>query len=386
MEVLRAFTLLGLTSFGGPVAHLAYFRREFVERRRWVDERSYADLVALCQFLPGPASSKLGFSLGLLRAGLPGGLAAWAGFTIPSAVLMVCFALGVGHLPPYFAGLLHGLQLVAVAIVAQAVCAMWRTLCPDLRRAAIALAAAALATTLRGGAGQMLAIAAGAALGLWWCRGAGETVPAALEVPLGRGAATACATAFAVILGWSLTGGRSAVPAVFAAFYRAGALVFGGGHVVLPLLDEAIVAPGWVDTQTFLAGYGAAQALPGPLFTFAAYLGASMRQPIGGIAGAALALVAIFLPGLLLQLASLPFWTVLRGSRSMQSLLRGINAAVVGLLAAALWRPVGTGAVHGVSDALVALAAFLALTRGRIAPVVVVAAAALTGLALAQVH
>jgi chromate transporter len=379
--VLRAFAWLGLTSFGGPVAHIGYFRREFVDRRRWLGEQAYADLVALCQFLPGPASSKLGFSLGILRAGHAGGLAAWVGFTLPSAALLVAFASGAAALPatPVGAGLLHGLKLVAVAIVAQAAWGMARSLCPDPQRAAIGVAAAALVLLVPTGIGQVGAILLGAMAGLAACRGDVASLSQPLPLGVSRGVGLAALGLFtALLLVCSIPAGDGAW-ALFAAFYRSGALVFGGGHVVLPMLDEAVVKPGWVDAGTFLAGYGAAQAVPGPLFTFAAYLGAVWPAPLGGLAGASLALVAIFLPGLLLQLAALPFWDAIRSRRGMQAAMRGINAAVVGILGAALYDPVWKSAVLGPADVAIALAAFVLLVRWHVPPLVAVLLCAAAG-------
>jgi chromate transporter len=370
-EVLRAFLRLGVSSFGGPIAHLGYFRIEFVERRRWLTEPAYADLVGLCQFLPGPASSQVGFALGLRRAGWLGGLAAWAGFTLPSALLLVLFAYGAAPLEasPLGAGLLHGLKLVAVAIVAQAVRGMATTLCPDPARATIGAAAAILALCAPVSAGQLGAIVLGALAGLVWCRSsAGAELPPAEPMPVSRKAGVACLAAFAALLVLAyLPSGMLALPA---AFYRSGALVFGGGHVV----------PGWVGDDTFLAGYGATQAMPGPLFTFAAYLGAVA----GGVPGAAIALIAIFLPGLLLLTGALPFWTALRSRPLAQAALRGVNAAVVGILAAALYDPVWTSAVHGAADAAIALAGFILLVVWRAPPLAVVALSAGLGMAWAS--
>lgn len=386
-EVLRAFTWLGLTCFGGPIAHLGYFRTEFVERRRWLSDRAYADLVGLCQFLPGPASSKLGFSLGLMRAGYLGGLAAWVGFTLPSALLLVLFALAAGALSGSATGqgLLHGLKLVAVAIVAQAVWGMARTLCPDRSRASIGAAAAVFVLIAPTAIGQITAIAFAALLGLRYCRADAESVPEPLHVPVGRGAGIVALAAFAALLAISFVVFGDSLAAMFAAFYRSGALVFGGGHVVLPLLSEAVVQPGWVDEELFLAGYGATQAVPGPLFTFAAFLGAVSTGPAGGLAGASIALIAIFLPGMLLHLAALPFWSAIRGRRSMQAAMRGINAAVVGLLAAALYHPVWTSAVLGPVDLAIALAGFVLLTAWKAPPLVVVVMTALVSTALVLV-
>ncbi|HET6184280.1 MAG TPA: chromate efflux transporter [Acetobacteraceae bacterium] len=375
-EVFRAFLRLGLTSFGGPIAHLGYFRAEFVERRRWLDERSFADIVGLCQFLPGPASSQTGFALGLMRAGPAGALAAWAGFTLPSAVLMVLFAYGAPHLDAtrWGAGLLHGLKLVAVAVVAQAVWGMARTLAPDRQRASIAVAAVALALFAPSSLGQVAAIALGALLGLCFCREGAGAVPEPLRMPVSARAGAALLALFAVLLALAFTpaGGFAGLAA---AIYRSGALVFGGGHVVLPLLRDAVVRPGFVGEAAFLSGYGAAQAVPGPLFTFAAFLGATAA----GVAGAVLALAAIFLPGLLLLTGTLPFWDRLRGHPRMQAALRGVNGAVVGLLGAALYDPVWTGSVRTAADFTIALAAFVLLAAWKAAPVLVVGAAALLG-------
>ena len=374
-EVFRAFLGLGLVSFGGPAAHLGYFRTEFVERRRWLGERAYADLLGLCQFLPGPASSQVGFSLGLLRAGWPGGLAAWAGFTLPSALLMTLFAYGAASLQrsPQGAGLLHGLKLAAVAVVAQALWGMARTLCPDRQTATIAAAALACAVVAPGTAGQLTAIALAALAGLWLCRSAGlRESTAELAVRLPGWTSAACLGLFAVLLAASLAwpGGLAA------AFYRSGALVFGGGHVVLPLLRDAVVAPGFVPDDAFLAGYGAAQAMPGPLFTIAAYLGAVAAGPLG----AAVATVAIFLPGLLLAAAVLPWWHSLRQLRPAQAALRGVNAGVVGLLAAAFYDPVWTSGVRGPADLAIAAAAFVLLVSWRAPAVLAVGLCALAGL------
>jgi chromate transporter len=339
-EVLRVFGRLGLTCFGGPVAHLGYFRTEFVERRRWLSEHAYADLVGLCQFLPGPASSKLGFSIGLMRAGYAGGIAAWVGFTLPSAVLLVLFAYGASSIANTQIGqaLLFGLKLVAIAVVARALWAMARMLCPDFTRAGIAVVAAAVVLLVPRSIGQIAAIVFGGVMGLTLCRNAGKAIPEALHVPISRRAGVISLAVFAVLLALSFWPPRDSILSMFNAFYRSGALVFGGGHVVLPLLREAVVTPGWVSDASFLAGYGAAQAVPGPLFTFAAYLGAAASKPLNGVPGAALAVLAIFLPGLLLQLGALPFWRDIRERKSMQGVMRGINAAVVGLLAAALYR------------------------------------------------
>ncbi|WP_127089366.1 chromate efflux transporter [Aquabacter cavernae] len=376
-EVFRTFFLLGLTAFGGPVAHLGYFREALVVRRRWISEAAYADLVALCQFLPGPASSQVGFGLGLIRAGgLLGGIAAWVGFTLPSALVLAAFGLGAAHLGgPAATGIIHGLKLVAVAVVAQAVLGMARTLTPDRTRAAIAFLALALTLLWPVAVSQVLAIVAGAAVGLLACRAAGSDAPSHIPVPVSRRAG-----AFALILAGGLLlvlplVATSTGVALFAACYRAGALVFGGGHVVLPLLEASVVAPGFVDKADFLAGYGLAQAVPGPLFTFAAYLGAVADGPLG----AALATVGIFLPGLLLVYGALPFWGVLRGAPLAQAAMRGANAAVVGVLAAALYSPVWTSAVATPLDFTLAAGGFLLLTVWQAPPLAVVILLAAAG-------
>jgi len=387
LEVLRVFFKLGVTSFGGPIAHIGYFREEFVVRRRWLDEQAFVVLVALCQFLPGPASSQVGFSIGLMRAGYAGGLAAWTGFTLPSAIVMVLFAYGAGALSgPLGAGLLHGLKLVAVAIVAQAVYGMARTLCPDRERASIAVAAALIILFSTSSIAQIGSIVLGGAAGLWLCRGAPLAIADHLAVPVSRTAGLVALSAyFVLLLGLPIL--RSLEPAqglaVFEAFYRSGALVFGGGHVVLPLLREAFVTPGWVSDDVFLAGYGAAQAVPGPLFTFAAYLGAVVKATPHGVPGAALGLFGIFLPGILILLGTLPFWDTFRKRAGAQAAMRGVNAAVVGLLGAALYNPVWTTSVKTPGDFAVALLGFVLLTVWRAPPLVVVVISALGGIALA---
>jgi chromate transporter len=379
-EVFLAFLKLGLTSFGGPIAHLGYFRDELVTRRRWIDEAGYADLVALCQFLPGPASSQTGFALGMMRAGPLGALAAWTAFTLPSAVLLIAFAFSAAALDgPLAQGVLHGLKIVAVAVVAQAVFGMARSLTPDAPRAGIAVLAVFAVVLLGGAIGQVSAILGGGLLGLWLCRGASMAVTEH-RFPGSRGFGLAMLAIFAALLvGLPLVAGWSQGIALFDAFYRAGALVFGGGHVVLPLLEAETVARGWVTQDAFLAGYGATQAVPGPLFTFAAYLGAVSAVPPNGIGGAAIALVAIFLPGMLLLLAALPFWNALRRSATAQAAMRGANAAVVGLLGAALYDPVITSAVLTPLDFALALAGFVALLSFKVAPWIVVVALAVAG-------
>jgi chromate transporter len=385
-EVFTAFLKLGLTSFGGPIAHLGYFRAEFVERRRWLDEKAFADLVALCQFLPGPASSQVGFALGLSRAGALGALAAWTAFTLPSALLMVAFAFGAAAFDsPIGTSVIHGLKLVAVAVVAQAVLGMARTLTPDRSRAAIAVAALASVLLVGGAIGQLGAIAGGAVLGLILCRNDTVPMPSAIAVRVPRTVGVLCLVVFFSLL-VGLPGlrqmGTSQAVALFDAFYRSGALVFGGGHVVLPLLQNEVVPAGWLSNDAFLAGYGAAQAVPGPLFTFAAYLGAAARPEPHGVAGAAIALVAIFLPGLLVLVGALPFWDQLRQRRGAQAALRGANAGVVGLLGAALYQPIWTSAVATPRDFAVAVAGFVALVAWNCPPWLVVGGVVLLAVAL----
>jgi len=380
-EVFWAFLKLGLTAFGGPIAHLGYFRDAFVVRRRWLGEAEYADLVALCQFLPGPASSQVGFALGLWRAGPLGALAAWTAFTLPSAALLVAFALGASAIDgPVAQGVLHGLKLVAVAVVAQAVWGMARSLTPDRQRATIALVAVALTVLLAGSMGQVAAIVVGGLAGLVLCRDGNAPAPVAMRFPVTRWIGLVSLALFVLLLvGLPLLAAPDGGLALFDAFYRAGALVFGGGHVVLPLLEAETVTSGWVSKDVFLAGYGAAQAVPGPLFTFAAYLGAVGNAAPNGVAGAAIALVAVFLPGFLLLVGALPFWDALRTRPLAQAGMRGANAAVVGILGAALYDPVWTNAVLGPLDFALALTGFVALVMWKAPPWLVVLALAAAG-------
>jgi chromate transporter len=379
-EVLWAFLRLGCTSFGGPIAHLGYFHTEFVERRKWCDEETFAELVALAQSMPGPASSQTGFALGLLRAGWLGGIAAWMGFTMPSALLMLAFAFGHRFLTGRAGiGIVHGLQLMAVAVVAQAILAMRKSLAPDAPRMGLAALAAVVVFLAPPAMGSMLAIAVGALLG--WLLLRSGSAPPVRQLHFGlprRAGVVAAATFLALLFGLriaaTLTG--SHLLAVVSAFYRTGALVFGGGHVVLPLLENAVVAPGWVDQQSFLSGYGAVQAVPGPLFTFAAYLGAEIRPTSNPVVYSALALLAIFLPGLLIIVAVVPFWNKLRQRPGVQSVLRGVNAAVVGVLIAAFIRPVCSSALHSAFDVAVAATAFALLVRWRVPPWIIVVAVA----------
>ena len=381
--VFLVFLRLGLTSFGGPVAHLGYFREELVVRRRWLSERNYADLVALCQFLPGPASSQVGMALGLARAGYPGALAAWLGFTLPSAVALILFALGLAHWGDAVpAGLLHGLKVVAVAVVAQAVWGMARSLCPDAPRTSLMAVAACAVLWWSSAWAQVLVLALAALVGLWTLAPGQGAAHEPLPIPVGRRAGMAWLALFvALLLGlpWAAAVFPHATLAVADAFYRAGSLVFGGGHVVLPLLQAELVPTGWVDQDTFLAGYGAAQAVPGPLFTFAAFLGASLQTGPQGVWGAVVCLLAIFAPSFLLVAGALPFWEGLRAHPRMQAALAGVNAAVVGLLVAALYQPVWTSAIHTPQDVALALLAGVALMAWKLPPWLVVAASAGAG-------
>ncbi|SJN11161.1 Chromate transport protein ChrA [Leucobacter sp. 7(1)] len=382
-EVFRAFAKLGVTSFGGPVAHLGYFREELVARRKWVSEAQYAELVALCQFLPGPASSQVGFALGFIRSGPLGALAAWTAFSLPSALLLVLFGIGAVSLDgPVGVGLLMGLKAVAVAVVAHAVLGMARTLTPDLHRILIGLAAAGLALLLPGNLGQLAAILVGLAAGILWCRQAVPEAaePLAVRIPRRTGIA-ALALVGLLLAALPLLARLTRDPwvGIADAFTRAGALVFGGGHVVLPLLQAEPAIAGSVTHEQFLAGYSAAQAVPGPLFTFAAYLGFEMRNGCAAPLAALLALVAVFLPGMLLLIGVLPFWGRLRENPTVRSAMAGANAAVVGILAAALWTPVITSGVTGVAPLLIALGCFALLIVWKLPAWLAVLAGAAAG-------
>jgi chromate transporter len=385
VEVLQASLQLGLTSFGGPIAHLGYFNREYVQKRRWLSAEEYAAFVSLCQLLPGPTSSQVGFLIGLRRAGIFGALAAWVGFTLPSAVLMYAFAILAPHTPgPLMQALLHGLMLTAVAVVSQAVWSMARSLCPDWQRAAIALAAAALLAFHSNAMLQLLALAGGAIAGSIVCR---KLKFAIIELPAAAHHRTAwiSLTVFCGLL--------IALPALSAfaphgpiglasIFYRAGALVFGGGHVVLPLLQNALVPGRWLSNEGFLAGYGFAQAMPGPLFTVAAFLGAASAPTGASLPWAVLALLAIFLPGLLLSLVGLSLWSQLARAPTALAMLAGINAAVVGLLGAALYNPIALTAIHNAFDAAVVIVGFVLLQWRRVPPILVAALCVAASLAL----
>jgi chromate transporter len=380
-EVGLAFLKLGVSSFGGPVAHLGYFREEFVRRRAWLNDRAYGEVVGLCQFLPGPASSQAAMALGLMRAGWGGALAAWIGFTLPSALLMMAFALALQSGAAVFntataVAVVHGLKLVAVPIVAQAVWSMAKTLCPDMQRILIAMLCASLLLFAPGSLAQIAAIVLGAGAGMILCRDTGAHPAAPLPLTLSRRAGVILLALFALLL-LVLPALRMLSPeiALADAMYRSGALVFGGGHVVLPLLREAVVIPGWLSDETFLAGYGAAQAVPGPLFTFAAFVGWMAHPPgaAGGFGLSLLALVMIFLPGSLVLFGALPFWGLLRVNAKAQAALRGVNAAVVGILAAALYNPVAATAVITWIDAAIAAVGFALLAFRKTPPWIVVA-------------
>ena len=384
LEVLRVALRLGLTSFGGPIAHLGYFRAEYVVRRKWLDEKSYADLVALCQFLPGPASSQVGMAIGIARAGLPGALAAWLGFTLPSAFLLVAFAFGVNAVgAAAAAGWLHGLKVVAVAVVAQAVWGMAKSLCPERQRATLAIVAAIVTLSWPTAVGQLFALIAAAIIGWLFLAPATLAAQTHAQFPVSRRAGViAWIIFFVLLLGLPMirTLAQNHWLDVFDSFFRVGSLVFGGGHVVLPLLQAEVVGPGWITDEQFVAGYGATQAVPGPLFTFSAYLGAVMN----GWRGALLTLVAIFLPSFLLVIGALPFWDRLRANAKFQSALSGINAAVVGLLIAALYQPVWTSAIHSPADFALGLVGFGLLMFWQWPPWIVVVLSAAAGEMLAR--
>lgn len=370
LEVFLTFLRLGLTSFGGPIAHLSYFHNEFVKKKQWFDEHTFADIVALCQFLPGPASSQVGIAIGLLRAGYIGSIAAWIGFTLPSAILLVAFAYGISTYHQYIAGgWLHGLKVVAVAIVAQAIWGMGLKLCPDKKRATIAFIAAASALLISSALGQIAIIFIGGIVGIFFLKNTAELPHAPINTNVNRFVGAFSLISFGILL--------FILPALatktdlqglkfFDSFFRAGSLVFGGGHVVLPLLKAEVVNHGWVTSDAFMAGYGAAQAVPGPLFTFAAYLGAVSIVSPSGILGAVICLLAAFLPSFLLVIGTLPFWERLRVYPRMRFAMLGINASVVGLLISAFYNPVWTSAILSPKDLALALICFLGLTFWKV--------------------
>ena len=374
-EIFLAFMKLGLTSFGGPIAHLGYFRQELIERRRWISESEYAQLLGLCQFIPGPASSQLGFTLGLLRGGWAGAFAAFAAFTLPSALLLFAFAA----LLPRISGTIgdaaiHGLKLVALVVVAHGVLGMTKQLCPDRPRQTIAIVAAVLILIAGQAWVQLLVVALGAVVGLAVCRNVQPTEGGGLHLRYGATLGWILIAMFVLLLvGLPIIAqSGDSLLAVFEAFYRAGALVFGGGHVVLPLLEETVVAPGWISQDEFLAGYGAAQAVPGPMFTLAAYLGARLPGDDGGLIGAAVSLAAIFLPGFLLVAGILPLWRTITSRATAARAVAGVNAAVVGLLGAALYDPVWTSAVRSPVDLAIALVGFTLLAVWRVSAILIV--------------
>ena len=375
-SIFLTFLRLGLTSFGGPIAHLSYFRDEFVTRRRWIEESAYADLVALCQFLPGPASSQVGIGIGLSKAGLSGAIAAWFAFTLPSAIALIVFGYGVvAFQDTVHHGILHGLKVVAVAVVAQAVWGMARVLCPDAQRVTLAVLAALGVLAYPIPLVQVGVILFGGLAGLILLRAEPRMEHVSLGIDVSRGLAAASLLLFFVAL-VGLPMLAAAYPehifALVDSFYRSGSLVFGGGHVVLPLLQSEVVPPGWISNDAFLAGYGAAQAVPGPLFTFAAYLGTVMGPQPSGLVGAIICLLAIFAPSFLLVIGTLPFWDALRRFKVMQNALLGINAAVVGLLLAALYSPVWTSGILSPADFGLAMIAFTLLVFWRVPPWLVV--------------
>lgn len=386
VEILAVSAKLGITSFGGPIAHLGYYHEEYVTRRKWLDERSYADLVALCQFLPGPASSQVGIGIGLSRGGLTGAIAAWLGFTLPSAVVLVIFALFMQRMDISSAYWLHGLKLTAVAIVAQAVWSMGSKLAAGRSRATIAVLATSVSLLWPSAFSQVLVIAAAGLLGLWLYRKSNETLTeTSLIIPISRKWSVICLSMyFGLLLLLPLLGRLFSVSGhvsglmLFDSFYRTGSLVFGGGHVVLPLLQGEVVRTGWVTDSDFLAGYGLVQAVPGPLFTFASYLGTL----VNGIPGAIIATIAIFLPAFLLIVGVLPFWNKLRHNQHIQGALHGVNAAVVGILIAALYHPIWTTAVKSTGDFVLALLLFGMLIYWKLPSWSVVLAGATGGMLL----
>lgn len=378
------FLRLGLTSFGGPIAHLGYFREEFVEKRKWFDDHSYADIVALCQFLPGPASSQVGISIGLSRAGIPGAIAAWLGFTLPSAIVLVVFAFGVSALGGNLSsGWLHGLKVVAVAVVAQAIWGMAKNLTPDIKRAAIAVIAAAIAISFSSALAQIGVIVLGAVLGMILVKNVSSLPQTSIRIPLSHRAGVISWILFAGLLFiLPILGSTNESAKVIDSFYRTGSLVFGGGHVVLPLLKAEVVNTGWVSSDAFMAGYGAAQAVPGPLFTFAAYLGAILTTNLSGVTGATACLVAVFLPSFLMVFGVLPFWEKLRHIKQMRFAVAGINASVVGLLIAAFYNPVWTSAIFTVKDFILAVICFALLMFAKAPSWAVVILGAVAGFIL----
>ncbi|MFJ7725307.1 chromate transporter [Neobacillus sp. NPDC097160] len=384
LEILLVSARLGLTSFGGPIAHLGYFHEEYIRRRKWLDDKSYADLVALCQFLPGPASSQVGIGIGVLRGGLLGGIAAFLGFTLPSVILLILFALILNGLNVENAGWIHGLKIVAIAVVAQAILGMSQKLTPDLKRKAIALVVMVGTLLWQTALTQIGLIVVSAILGFILFKKHTESDDSEIHIPISRGFALLCLFLFfglLILLPIMRDITSSRWIAIFDSFYRAGSLVFGGGHVVLPLLEREFVPSGWLSKESFLAGYGAAQAVPGPLFTFAAYLGAVINGWKGGL----LATVAIFLPAFLLILGTLPFWDSLRRNPKIKGALMGVNAAVVGILIAAFYNPIWTSSILAPGDFAFAAVLFSMLVYWKLPPWVIVVTGAIGGSLIALI-
>ena len=378
LEVLFISTKLGLTSFGGPVAHLGYFHNEYVRKRKWMDEKSYGDLVALCQFLPGPASSQVGIGIGIMRLGILGGLFAFIGFTLPSVIALILFALLLSHVNIGEAGWIHGLKIVAVAIVAQAILGMAKNLTPDLKRKAITLFVLIGTLLWQSTYTQVAFILLSALIGFLLFKEQEDSEEKSIPFPISRSFASICLVLFFALL-FLLPILREFTSshwiAMFDSFYRSGALVFGGGHVVLPLLEREVVPSGWVSKETFLAGYGATQAVPGPLFTFAAYLGAVMNGWQGGL----LATIAIFLPAFLLILGTLPFWDTLRRNTKIKGALMGVNAAVVGILISAFYQPIWSSSILAPIDFALASLLFSMLVFWKLPPWIIVVTGAVGG-------
>lgn len=383
LEVFIVFFKLGLTSFGGPIAHLGYFHDEFVTRRKWIDEHSYADLVALCQFLPGPASSQVGISIGLSRDGILGSIAAWLGFTLPSAILLVLFGLGIANFSDHVSlPMLHGLKVAAVAIVAQAICAMAVKLCPDVKRAAIAIVAAGIISFAPSAWTQVGVILLAGCWGWFFLKSSTELPHTPIKTHLNKRIGIFSLVVFLgllLVLPFAARNTDLQALKYFDSFFRAGSLVFGGGHVVLPLLQSEVVPNGWVSKELFMAGYGAAQAVPGPLFTFSAYLGAVSQAKPSGWLGAGICLIAAFLPSFLLVIGAIPFWEQLRSHKKVRYAMQGINASVVGLLLAAFYTPVWTSAIFSAKDFIAALVAFLLLKLWKTPSWAVVLLSAIAG-------
>lgn len=378
LEVLAISTKLGLTSFGGPIAHLGYFHNEYIRKRKWMDERTYADLVALCQFLPGPASSQVGIGIGVMRSGLLGGIAAFIGFTLPSVLALILFAFLLQGFDIGNAGWIHGLKIVAVAIVAHAILGMAQKLTPDRNRATIAILVAIITLLWQTALSQILLILIAGMIGLFLYKNTKIAELAEIKVPISRSFAIGCLSLFfGLLLFLPLLREFTSFywVAFFDSFYRSGSLVFGGGHVVLPLLERELVPMGWIDQKSFLAGYGATQAVPGPLFTFAAYLGAMMNGWIGAI----IATFAIFLPAFLLVVGTLPFWDTLRRKPKVQGALLGINAAVVGILVAAFYDPIWTSTILVSVDFALSALLFGMLVFWKLPPWIIVITGAMGG-------